>query len=107
MNQTGFVSGTLKPIPESIRPHGLACPHWTEEELSELTGWTRLDRERDEARRERAKYRLEFLWKRIEETVELQENIGEEPTELEEFSFNDRFDPREEDETEHGRRDLS
>lgn len=24
MNQTGFVSGTPKPIPESIRPHGLA-----------------------------------------------------------------------------------
>src|SRR5690606_15203814 len=49
----------------------LACPRWTQEELSELTGWTRFDRERDEARRERAKYRLEFLWKRIEETVEL------------------------------------
>ena len=24
MNQTGFVSGTPKPIPESIRPHDLA-----------------------------------------------------------------------------------
>ena len=28
MNQTGFVSGTPKPMPESIRPHGLASPHF-------------------------------------------------------------------------------
>lgn len=70
----------------------LNCPSWTEEELSELTGWTRSDRERDEARRERAQYRLDFLWKRIEQTVGLQENLGEEPTELEDFSFNGQFD---------------